>query len=157
MPTRKVAEEGKKMSLEKAPPTDSDTADGVFQTTPDDNSNNLKLENEVKVQADGPPDGGTAAWLAVLGAWCCSFNSFGWMNSKPRRPVPKLTCVELFPTPAAIPWWHTTHLVTCRRRRFSELLRIRPSQRLRKQHHCMDPVARDLLALFPGACRRLLV
>lgn len=29
----------------------------------------------------GPPDGGAAAWLVVLGAWCCSFSSPGWINS----------------------------------------------------------------------------
>lgn len=28
------------------------------------------------------PDGGTAASLVVLGAWCISFCSFGWLNSK---------------------------------------------------------------------------
>lgn len=28
------------------------------------------------------PDGGLAAWLVVLGAWCTSFCSFGWLNSK---------------------------------------------------------------------------
>ncbi|KAF5707005.1 hypothetical protein LB506_009981 [Fusarium annulatum] len=28
-----------------------------------------------------PPDGGLAAWLVVLGAWCTSFCSFGWINS----------------------------------------------------------------------------
>lgn len=27
------------------------------------------------------PDGGTMAWLVVLGAWCTSFCSFGWLNS----------------------------------------------------------------------------
>lgn len=27
------------------------------------------------------PDGGTTAWLCVLGAWCCAFCSFGWINS----------------------------------------------------------------------------
>lgn len=26
-------------------------------------------------------DGGTVAWLVVLGAWCVSFCSFGWINS----------------------------------------------------------------------------
>jgi len=30
---------------------------------------------------DAIPDGGTAAWLAVLGAWCVSFCSYGWINS----------------------------------------------------------------------------
>lgn len=28
------------------------------------------------------PDGGAAAWLVVLGAWCTSFCSFGWINSQ---------------------------------------------------------------------------
>ncbi|KAK2017351.1 major facilitator superfamily transporter [Colletotrichum eremochloae] len=27
------------------------------------------------------PDGGLVAWLVVLGAWCTSFCSFGWVNS----------------------------------------------------------------------------
>lgn len=27
------------------------------------------------------PDGGTTAWLAVFGAWCAGFCSFGWLNS----------------------------------------------------------------------------
>ncbi|KAK3374838.1 major facilitator superfamily domain-containing protein [Podospora didyma] len=72
------------MSSEKAAPTDSDTGEGVFQT-PDESQlsqgTDNKSDNEVQLQADGPPDGGTGAWLALLGAWCCSFNSFGWMNS----------------------------------------------------------------------------
>ncbi|KAH8678552.1 major facilitator superfamily domain-containing protein [Xylariales sp. PMI_506] len=33
------------------------------------------------VEDAGPPDGGTTAWLVVLGAWCCSFCSPGWVNS----------------------------------------------------------------------------
>ncbi|KAK0734262.1 major facilitator superfamily domain-containing protein [Lasiosphaeria miniovina] len=72
------------MSSEKTAPTDSDTGEGVFQT-PDESqlphSLDNKPDNGVQLQADGPPDGGTGAWLAVLGAWCCSFTSFGWMNS----------------------------------------------------------------------------
>lgn len=31
-------------------------------------------------QSDAP-DGGVTAWLVVLGAWCTSFCSFGWINS----------------------------------------------------------------------------
>ncbi|KAK8061956.1 major facilitator superfamily transporter [Apiospora phragmitis] len=27
------------------------------------------------------PDGGAKAWLMILGAWCCSFCSYGWVNS----------------------------------------------------------------------------
>ncbi len=26
------------------------------------------------------PDGGLKAWSVVLGAWCCLFTSFGWIN-----------------------------------------------------------------------------
>lgn len=28
-----------------------------------------------------PPDGGLRAWLVVIGAWCTSVCSFGWINS----------------------------------------------------------------------------
>ncbi|KAJ5323341.1 hypothetical protein N7476_001941 [Penicillium atrosanguineum] len=40
-----------------------------------------KPEDVIKLEDAGPPDGGTAAWLVVLGAWCCSFSSPGWVNS----------------------------------------------------------------------------
>ncbi|KAB8229637.1 MCT family MFS transporter [Aspergillus alliaceus] len=30
---------------------------------------------------DRPPDGGALAWSVVIGAWCTSFCSFGWLNS----------------------------------------------------------------------------
>lgn len=29
-----------------------------------------------------PPNGGSRAWLVVLGCWCASFCSWGWINSK---------------------------------------------------------------------------
>jgi hypothetical protein len=35
------------------------------------------------------PDGGIAAWLVVLGAWCASFCSFGWLNSMTTFHLPK--------------------------------------------------------------------
>ena len=28
------------------------------------------------------PDGGLEAWLVIVGNWCASFCSFGWINSK---------------------------------------------------------------------------
>lgn len=31
---------------------------------------------------DDFPDGGLEAWLVVLGAWCVSFCSYGWINSE---------------------------------------------------------------------------
>lgn len=41
------------------------------------------------------PDGGLTAWLVVLGAWCTSFCSFGWINStfisKPEMWIQELT------------------------------------------------------------------
>lgn len=35
-----------------------------------------------RATADGPPEGGFEAWTVVLGAWCCSFCCYGWINSK---------------------------------------------------------------------------
>jgi hypothetical protein len=32
-------------------------------------------------QSDPAPDGGARAWLVILGVWCISFCSFGWLNS----------------------------------------------------------------------------
>lgn len=50
-------------------------------------------ESDQEKQAEAPdrqesseihdiPDGGTTAWLVVLGAWCVSFCSYGWINSE---------------------------------------------------------------------------
>lgn len=39
--------------------------------------------------SDGIPDGGLQAWLTVFGAWCISFCSFGWINSKFLIPNPR--------------------------------------------------------------------
>ncbi|KIW20635.1 hypothetical protein PV08_01211 [Exophiala spinifera] len=38
-------------------------------------------EAKPKPPARESPNGGLAAWLVVLGAWCTSFCSFGWLNS----------------------------------------------------------------------------
>lgn len=40
------------------------------------------ISEEKKTVMKEAPDGGAAAWLVVLGAWCTSFCSFGWINSK---------------------------------------------------------------------------
>ena len=51
-----------------------------------------------------PPDSGLKAWSVVLGAWCCLFASFGWIN-----------CIGIFPnhyqnnelreyTPSTVAW-----------------------------------------------------
>ncbi|KAF2731872.1 MFS general substrate transporter [Polyplosphaeria fusca] len=43
------------------------------------------VENTAKTSTpaitSGAPNGGTAAWLVVFGAWCVSFCSWGWLNS----------------------------------------------------------------------------
>ena len=40
-----------------------------------------KPGNDAQLANAGPLDRGTTAWLVVLGAWCCSFTSPGWVNS----------------------------------------------------------------------------
>ncbi|RTE85420.1 hypothetical protein BHE90_000047 [Fusarium euwallaceae] len=56
-----------------------------LKNTPPDSSlggeTEKDTENPREPVRDGPPDGGAAAWLVVLGAWCCSFSSPGWINS----------------------------------------------------------------------------
>lgn len=46
--------------------------------TPDSSDNGPSHEDA--------PDGGLTAWLVVLGAWCSSFCSYGWINSKSPPP-----------------------------------------------------------------------
>ncbi|TRX89970.1 hypothetical protein FHL15_009071 [Xylaria flabelliformis] len=59
---------------EKVPQSESDlgadTERAPIETIPTD-----------KPTVAGPPDGGAVAWLVVLGGWCCSFSSPGWINS----------------------------------------------------------------------------
>jgi hypothetical protein len=56
-----------------------------FQSDDSTNSNFTKDFDDTPQNAPashrGAPDGGAAAWLLVLGAWCTSFCSFGWINS----------------------------------------------------------------------------
>ncbi|RDW62414.1 MFS transporter-3 [Coleophoma cylindrospora] len=53
---------------------------GMTEQDPEDARD--RIPRDVPKLADaGPPDGGTAAWLVVLGAWCCSFSSPGWVNT----------------------------------------------------------------------------
>jgi hypothetical protein len=42
------------------------------------------------------PDGGCDAWLVVLGAFCCMFCSFGWINCESLLPLLSTTsCVAV--------------------------------------------------------------
>ncbi|KAH8885867.1 MFS general substrate transporter [Thozetella sp. PMI_491] len=51
----------------------------------DDPSATPERDPEKSIDRKSPsgdiPDGGLSAWLVVLGAWCVSFCSFGWLNS----------------------------------------------------------------------------
>ncbi|KAL6364365.1 hypothetical protein LRP88_01763 [Fusarium phalaenopsidis] len=55
------------------------------KNTPPDSSLGGETERDTEDTRDqipdGPPESGAAAWLVVLGAWCCSFSSPGWINS----------------------------------------------------------------------------
>lgn len=59
--------------------SNSDSKSGVPSILQDQETANTK---QPKPREGDAPDGGTAAWLVVLGAWCVSFCSFGWLNSK---------------------------------------------------------------------------
>lgn len=49
------------------------------EAAPDTFEKSDRLEGEKK--ETGFPEGGTRAWMAVLGAFCVSFSTFGYMNA----------------------------------------------------------------------------
>ncbi|KAG5946942.1 hypothetical protein E4U53_006503 [Claviceps sorghi] len=51
------------------------------ETMPADHEQQQQRRQQEEESEPPAPDGGTAAWLAVLGAWCTMFCSFGWINS----------------------------------------------------------------------------
>ena len=42
----------------------------------------ISSQSSLEVHDNDIPDGGTAAWLVILGAWCASFCAYGWINSE---------------------------------------------------------------------------
>jgi hypothetical protein len=56
-----------------------------------------KIEGSGETEARPPvwigdaPDGGIDAWLVIIGGWCCSFVSYGWINSKLLSILPRLS------------------------------------------------------------------
>ena len=77
-------------------------------------------------------DGGTAAWLVVLGAWCVSFCSYGWINSMSQSLLTS-----------------TSTLTPPRHRNLPRILRIRPPQQLHHLANLLDPLSPNLLHVFP--------
>ncbi|KAG5980143.1 hypothetical protein E4U43_006778, partial [Claviceps pusilla] len=64
--SRQVSRQISRRGVEDAAPELSDMTDNDTEKEKDDD--------------DDFPDGGVDAWLVVLGAWCVSFCSFGWIN-----------------------------------------------------------------------------
>lgn len=84
-----------------------------------------------------PPDGGFAAWCVVVGAWCTSFCSFGWLNSElePWRLI--LPCIRL--ADFCHRYWH-----------IPGLLREGTPQGILFKHSRVDPVSSGLLHVSCG-------
>jgi hypothetical protein len=85
---------------------------------------------EAKPATGGPPDGGLTAWLVVLGAWCTSFCSFGWINSMWRRPY-------------AVHFGGLTNSFRCGS--FPGVLPERPLKGNITEYCCLDSFVADLL------------
>lgn len=88
-------------------------------------------------EVSGAPEGDRlTAWLVVLGAWCTSFCSFGWINSM------YLCCVAL-------------GLANCDRcRSFPGVLPERSFKTILDEYDRMDPFVADLLHHGHGSCNR---
>lgn len=78
---------------EKAGQAESDRS-GEMEQSPEEVRENL-FDDATKVGDSAPQDGGAAAWLNVLGAWCCSFSSPGWCNS---TYLPYFQCLSRLPS-----------------------------------------------------------
>lgn len=68
----------------KASPTEKDNIHtSRLESTPvaKEEHSNLPKQPEPTGSAHNAPDGGRTAWLVILGNWCTSFCSFGWVNS----------------------------------------------------------------------------
>jgi hypothetical protein len=57
-------------------------AESDKQKQPQQESETDSEEAEALADVLDIPDGGMTAWLVVLGAWCVSFCSYGWINSE---------------------------------------------------------------------------
>jgi len=77
-PTLRDAEEGNK------PQAPSDSEDVSFKQPAEKDgqaADGQAADGGPPTWVNDAPDGGSRAWLSVLGAFCTSFCSFGWLNS----------------------------------------------------------------------------
>ncbi len=63
---------------ERSPNTANSDSEGVTDGTLEKG----EVPQQSLAWGSDAPDGGLDAWLVVLGAWCTSFCSFGWINSE---------------------------------------------------------------------------
>jgi len=74
-----VSKHGRSLQSEKENPKAPDRVD--TSSTPSLQAQDTEALPQPKLPGSETPDGGLAAWVVALGAWCTSFCSFGWLNS----------------------------------------------------------------------------
>ncbi|KIA75855.1 hypothetical protein HK57_00382 [Aspergillus ustus] len=67
----------KEVGINSPPPP---STDGLVSDRDPENAS-PQPETDPQTHTIAAPDGGLAAWLVILGCWCASFCSFGWLNS----------------------------------------------------------------------------
>lgn len=97
---------------------------------------------DIKADNTDSPDGGFQAWTVVLGAWCCSFCCYGWINSE--------SCWLLS---VSVPNYNWRSIYSCQRHwSFPSVLRGQPVEAVFGQHHILDHIARDIFRLSYSSC-----
>lgn len=100
----------------------------------------VEVDNEKATTPKGndAPDGGTAAWLVILGAWCSAFCSFGWLNCAYTRLV--LRHAE----------YRVLMLIMTSCGHFPRVLPRTSPRRILGEHHLLDPILTDFLLDGPS-------
>lgn len=114
-------------------PVERETENAEYQGGHSDTPSSILHDHDAekatqpKSPGDDTPDGGLLAWLVVLGAWCTSFCSFGWLNSTTASDC-------------------TAKYIADNNRCWSlpGVLPKRIAQRLLAKHHLVDSIAANL-------------
>lgn len=67
--------------MEVAPSSGLSDTDLTHAVTKEKGGSGIPEISEPTEWVHEAPDGGMTAWLVILGNWCTSFCSFGWVNS----------------------------------------------------------------------------